>query len=329
MTRVGLVLGAGGSVGEAYHLGVLSALAAETGWDPRSAEIVVGTSAGSLVAALLRGGLAVTDLAADILGEPLSPEGAATLAALGPRGRLARREPRGPVWRPAHPGLLLAAARRKGRLRAGLLPSALGPTGTVDPAPVADRVRRLHPSRWPAESLEIVAVRLSDGQRVAFGAPEAPPVDVGTATMASCAIPGYLRPVQIEGEEYVDGGSHSPTNADLLAGRHLDLVIISAPMGVAAEALGCGRADLALRVLWRRAARAEARAVRGSGTAVVLAQPGQVELSGMGRDPLDRSRMPDVLRAARLATLTRLRSGGTAAQALRMLSLAPAAGSTA
>ena len=47
MTRVGLVLGAGGATGHAFHAGVLSALAEETGWDPRAADIIVGTSAGS------------------------------------------------------------------------------------------------------------------------------------------------------------------------------------------------------------------------------------------------------------------------------------------
>ena len=53
MRRIGLVLGAGGMAGQAYHAGVLSALA-DGGWDPRSAEVIVGTSAGSISAALLR-----------------------------------------------------------------------------------------------------------------------------------------------------------------------------------------------------------------------------------------------------------------------------------
>ena len=57
MTRIGLVLGAGGAVGHAFHAGVLAALADETGWDAREAEVVVGTSAGSVVGALLRAGM--------------------------------------------------------------------------------------------------------------------------------------------------------------------------------------------------------------------------------------------------------------------------------
>src|SRR6478672_8441398 len=79
MGQVGLVLGAGGLVGHAYHAGTLRGLA-EHGWDARRAAIVVGTSAGSGVGALLRAGLSPRDLAARVLGEPLSAEGARIVA---------------------------------------------------------------------------------------------------------------------------------------------------------------------------------------------------------------------------------------------------------
>jgi NTE family protein len=74
--RIGLVLGAGGAVGHAYHSGVLAGLAEATGWDPRDAEIVVGTSAGSVVGALLRAGVSAPDLAAHSTDGELSEEGA-------------------------------------------------------------------------------------------------------------------------------------------------------------------------------------------------------------------------------------------------------------
>src|SRR5688500_14571542 len=80
MARVGLVLGAGGVVGSAFHAGVLSALADDTGWDRRGAEVVVGTSAGSGTGALLRAGLPAADLAAEALGGRMSPDGARVMA---------------------------------------------------------------------------------------------------------------------------------------------------------------------------------------------------------------------------------------------------------
>ena len=79
VAHVGLVLGAGGLVGHAYHAGVLRALS-DHGWDARPAAVVVGTSAGSGVGALLRAGLPARDLAARVLGEPLTAEGARVVA---------------------------------------------------------------------------------------------------------------------------------------------------------------------------------------------------------------------------------------------------------
>src|SRR5438445_11122849 len=55
--KVGLVLGAGGVMGGAWITGGLEALATETGWDPASADRVVGTSAGSMMGALLVSGV--------------------------------------------------------------------------------------------------------------------------------------------------------------------------------------------------------------------------------------------------------------------------------
>src|SRR5947208_6773124 len=73
--NIGLVLGAGGVVGGAYHAGALTALEHDLGWDPRDANVIVGTSAGSLVGALLRTGIPASDLAAWTVGAPLSPAG--------------------------------------------------------------------------------------------------------------------------------------------------------------------------------------------------------------------------------------------------------------
>ena len=76
MTRVGLVLGAGGVVGQAFPAGVLAALEHDLRWDPRTADVIVGTSAGSITASLLRGGVPASELAAWTVRAPLSPDGA-------------------------------------------------------------------------------------------------------------------------------------------------------------------------------------------------------------------------------------------------------------
>ena len=109
MSRIGLALGAGGFGGRAFHAGVLSALEEGTGWDPRSAEVVVGTSAGSQIGTALRIGLSAGDLAARIAGNRASPEGERIFERLGPPPDLApgwrdlvRRPPVGLGRRPGH-----------------------------------------------------------------------------------------------------------------------------------------------------------------------------------------------------------------------------------
>ena len=83
MGRIGLVLGAGGVAGGAFHAGVLAALADSTGWDPRKAAIVVGTSAGSISGTSLRAGLPAPDLLARAQDRPLSAEGQRVLSQAG------------------------------------------------------------------------------------------------------------------------------------------------------------------------------------------------------------------------------------------------------
>src|SRR5690606_40996465 len=82
MVSVALVRGGGGIAGAAWHGAVLAALR-EAGWDPRRADLVIGTSAGSNVAAVLRLGVPPDDLVAGALGRPLSPQGEAHAARAG------------------------------------------------------------------------------------------------------------------------------------------------------------------------------------------------------------------------------------------------------
>ena len=67
--KVGLVLGAGGVLGGAWLTGALDALARETEWDPASAEYIVGTSAGSMIGALVASGIPPWFMVAHSRGE--------------------------------------------------------------------------------------------------------------------------------------------------------------------------------------------------------------------------------------------------------------------
>ena len=302
---VTLVLGAGGIVGHAWHAGVLAGVLEGTDWDARSADVVIGTSAGSMVGALLRAGIGPTDLAARATGGTVSSEARRILESAGmagpPQGPPAPRPPR--VLRPSSLGMLGRAATT---FRPGLLAGAL-PRGAVDPG-YAGLVGRLFTSGWPSTPLWLNAVRLRDGRRVTFGKEADAGGDVGTAVAASCAIPGYYAPVTVAGEEYVDGGVHSPTNADLAADGP-GLVVVSSPMSVGRGALR-PRPELVGRLTHRAALRREVAGLRRAGRTVVTFQPGPDDLAvmGGGANALDVGRRDRVARQARESTLRRLAS---------------------
>ena len=299
MSSVGLVLGAGGVVGQAYHAGVLAVLEHDCGWDPRSADVIVGTSAGSITGTLLRAGVPASELAAWAVRAPLSAEGRLLHEILGTEWpelepfRLLSllRRPDLPGW-----DMLRQAVRRPLSFRPLVAALSLLAPGRLDIASRLSVLAEVEGQSWPARDLWICAVRRRDGRRVVFGRPGTPEVPLHLAIAASCAIPGYFAPVAIGDHTYVDGGAHSPTNAAVLRERALDLVIVVSPMsgpaGLPMDLYGASR--------WHasRVARSEVRALRERGTAVVVFRPGAAEQAAMGNDFLARDRIDEIVQQA-------------------------------
>jgi NTE family protein len=305
VARIGLVLGAGGATGGAFHAGMLAALEEGTGWDPRRAEVILGTSAGSVSGAMLRAGFSGADLAARLENRPLSPEGAALLQSIGlpPGAPPAAARPRGSSrLGPANPAVLLAAARRPWAVRPMSVMAGLIPAGPVPTRMIADAVGAMLGDRWPTRPLWITAVRLDDARLVVFGRPGAPAATPAQAVAASCAIPGWFAPVRIGEKRFVDGGAHSLTNLSQMAGTGVDLVIVSAPLGRAGRRGYHG----ALRQAARAQLAMEAEVLRRRGIPVVAFQPTEADQSVMGPDAMDASRRAPVVNQVRRSTLTRL-----------------------
>ncbi len=284
--RIGLVLGAGGSVGLAYHGAVLAALADETGWDPRAATLIVGTSAGSISAAMLRAGLPAGDLMCISEGLPLSEAGA-RLAAIG---RPHRPRPRpGDVLHIRPVADLLGVVHGLAHVRShplGPLMAALLPSGGIPTDAISNGIDAIHAGGWPGDPMWLCAVRLRDGVRVVFGRPGGPTARVGQAVAASCAVPGYFRPVSVGGRRYIDGGVRSLTNADLVRGMALDLVVISAPMSQASFRPTPTAVNM-VRQPSRVQLRLEMAALRRAGLPVVAIEPDRRVIQAMGLNPLD------------------------------------------
>lgn len=303
MKRVGLVLGAGGVVGQAYHAGVLAALEHDHGWDPRDADVIVGTSAGSITGTLLRSGVPASELAAWTVKAPLSDEGKLMHQLFGTE--IPEFEPFHPIKMFRHlPGLpgwemLLHAAIRPWHFRPLAAALALLGPGRLDIAKQLAVLSEVEGRSWPDQELWICAVRRRDGRRVVFGRPGTTPVPLHLAVAASCAVPGYFAPVVIRDHTYVDGGAHSPTNAAVLRERPLDLVVVVSPMS------GPTRLprDLGEGARWHatRLVRREVRALRASGTKVVVFRPGPEEQEAMGTDFMARSRVDEIVQQSFLA----------------------------
>ncbi|MBC8363572.1 MAG: patatin-like phospholipase family protein [Actinobacteria bacterium] len=308
MITVGLVLSAGGMHAAAHHAGVLSALAEATGWDPRTADVIVGTSAGATSAVALRAGLSATDQAGRYVGRPLSPEGQAVVDRVTTPFDLPTTPPRPESRRPANPLLAARGLFGRGRPRPVVALAGLLPEGTVEGTLFRERAEQLHPGHWPDRPTWICAVDLDSGRRVVFGRDDVD-ADIGTAVHASCAVPGFLRPVESAGHRYVDGGIHSTTNADLLATLGLDLVVVSSSM-TAVRGLDAWPGGPLGRAWHSRTLVREVEAIRRRGAAVLVIEPTADDLALRGSDDLDP--FPDdpplneVCETARISTLARL-----------------------
>jgi NTE family protein len=321
-SRIALVLGAGGAVGHAFNVGVLSALADEFGWDARDADLIVGTSAGSVVGASLRVGLDPLDMRRRALGSPLSDEGSELIRraeSAVSRARTAAAEvvadepqqsagsSRTPRRRVASPERLLRAFREPWKVTPGSLFSALVPAGRLPTGYIGAAYRDLHGDGWPHRDLWIAAVDLDVGVRVVFGRDGSPEATLGQAVEASCAIPGYFAPVTIGASRYVDGGAHSTTNADLVAEfpERPDLAIVTVPMSAAGSAVRTPRHSI--RQLARRSVAREARLLREQGIEVVTFQPTAADLAVMAGDSMDPTKAGTVCRQAVGSTIAHVR----------------------
>jgi NTE family protein len=269
-----LVCGAGGTLGEAWMRGLLHGLEDGADLDFRDCEHLVGTSAGSIVAAVLAGGhrpQAGDDAArrwgdaAPDDGPPPHPPGGFDLA-----GALAL------------PLVVAGRAPGAGLLRASALAFAPRPRRRMER--VGALIERLG-ARFDGR-LRIAAVDRGRGSRVMFGAPDAPAASVRDAVLASCSVPWIFAPVEIAGREYVDGGVWSPTNLDAAPVQRGARVLVLAPL--------LGGPWASMRAATSAALRVETVRVRAR---VQIVGPDDASNRAMGPNLMDSGPRDDVLAA--------------------------------
>jgi NTE family protein len=292
------VLGGGGVLGAAWLMGALNAIERETGWRAGDAALVMGTSAGAAVAAVA----VAHDRAWGHL-EEASPAGAEFLALLGAAAYEVERPGRWMrwgSWRMVVETWRGGGDAALGRTWAGVLPHGLVSTRTLE------STIDLHVPGWPAEpELWIVATDYESGRREVFSS--ASPIGVGRAVAASCAIPGFYRPVRIGSQLYVDGGVASSTNVDLLTARGLDLVICLVPLSPL-RAVAHRTPSERFRARLQRRLRRQIAEVEAAGTEVLLIEPEGAAVDLIGLNFMNRKRAHPVAQAAVRTVHQRLQS---------------------
>ena len=280
MSSVGLVLGGGGITGASYEMAALMAIELATGWDCNQAEVVVGTSSGSFVAALVRHDR--LDLDSLVLATDERAEVAQRI-----RERIFSRKP---------------GVRVRTWLRHGILPGVRRPGLTLllgSPAPydtsglgawVSEELGEAA-GRWPAAPTVIVAYDVAGRRRIPFGTLDAPSVGIAQAVAASTAIPVLFRPWVIDGRHYVDGGVISGTHADLVLGnpRELDLVLVIAPMAAEEDRRGAWAHERLFDRVGRRSLDEEIRLIKDvwPNCDILVLRPTPQILTSMRPNPME------------------------------------------
>jgi NTE family protein len=268
-----LVFGGGGSAGNAWAIGVIAGLL-DAGLDVTDADLIIGTSAGSTVAAQVTSATPPAELLAGIL---------AAAPQRGPAGRAPNVPARDHIERTS--GIIAAAedaADMRRRMGAAALEMDAGSDGSGQTQRRATVAARLPSQHWPQRPMLIVAVDARNGEPVVFDRNSG--VDLVDAVTASTAGPG-APPHSIGDNRYIDGGYRSPDNADLAAGY--GRVLVLSPLG------GRTRAPLD----WGMHLAAQADELRARGSRVETILPDSDSREAFGVNLMDPSTRPPAARA--------------------------------
>jgi NTE family protein len=282
MSERALVLGGGGASGNAWAIGVITGLF-DAGLDVTQADLIIGTSAGSTVAAQITSTTRPTELLAAILAAAPQPR-------TGPAGSDAGRVPIGPAANHMErTGAIIAAAKdaadMRRRMGAAALEMDAAPDGSAQAQWRATVAARLPSQRWPQQPMLVVAVDAHTGEPVVFDRHSG--VELADAVAASCANGFGVPPYSIGERRYIDGGYRANENADL-AGGYARVLVLS-PLG--------GRSRHPLD--WGTHLAAQAGELRARGSRVETIFPDGVSQNalGVGVNMMDPSTRPPAARA--------------------------------
>lgn len=271
MTRTALVLGGGGVLGISWTTGMLAGLA-EGGVDVTGADLIVGTSAGSVVGTQVALGRALDELM-DAQSRPPEDGLDANLVVDVPHLMAVFAK-----WS-AFREMTDTACAQIGAM------AAAAKTMTLDLW--LQTFGEIAGEEWPERPLQVTAVDADSGEFCVWQRESGVPLE--SAVASSCTVPGLFPVVPINGRRYMDGGVRSTTNADLAAGY--EQILVLAPIGARQDGID---------PLGRRISEAEIAALTAAGAHATLVFPDPASLEAMGINRMDSSRRhPTALAGAR------------------------------
>ncbi|ARU56687.1 patatin-like phospholipase [Oleiphilus messinensis] len=307
-----IVIGCGGIAGGAWTTAMLHAYEKASGVDARTADFLVGTSAGAVMVALLGAGISVSQLVAAQQKDEI------TLDALHwvHKTALGGAFPPLPASRLTAPRLMWAWVQGKVPLMTGL--SGMLPRGRQDLSALYELIETVNEQQaWlKHENTWIMTVDMKTGERVAFGRKKMEGVRLSSAVCASYAVPGWCPPVTINGREYFDGGAFSPTSADLLAQEDVDEVVVIPPMITHSRTIGLNialRTERILRNAMTKRVDFELEMLEKAGKQVVLLEPSEADLEAFGVNMMDPARRKKVFETAMQSCPTIVEQAGVGA----------------
>lgn len=269
-----LVLGGGGTTGVGWEMGILLGLH-DGGIDVTSADLVVGTSAGSVVGAQVTSGFPLEELYARQL-QPLEKTKEQVV-------RFKLNE----IW-PVFTAGSGAPDAQTARARIGA--AALAAHTPVEEERLEIIMSRLPTQEWPhKQRLVINSIDAQTGAWITFERNAGVPL--AQAVAASCAVPGVYPPVTIGDHRYIDGGIRSGTNADVAKGYQRVLVLRAETFDI--SALGSQNATLFMSFEDEQAELAQ------SGSRMLVITPDEASAAARGPNPLDASRSAISAKAGR------------------------------
>jgi NTE family protein len=298
--RRGIVLGGGGVLGGTWAVGALLALEEEFGFAAGSADVLVGTSAGAVLAAMLGAGVTPEQLRQRYNDEVVQGGPLAGLS-WNPDAAIGGHRPGLPrALAPGSMKLIGRGLRHPAQVPGTALVAALMPEGAKTMAGVGRLIDAVSPmGGWSRHgACWIVAMDYETGRRTVFGRSGSVVAPLASAVMASCSIPGWFAPVEIGGRRFIDGGAISATSVDVVEHAGLDEVYVIAPM-VSFQTDNPSSTAMRLERRWRevvtKACLAEANAVARAGATVRVIGPGPEDLEAIGANMMDASQRRAVL----------------------------------